>query len=246
MTEKRCFGKLPARHNLGTLALSNYTKMSALAFPPVKAWERPIELGMLGNDEVGDCTVAGFYHMLMTQRSVAQAGNPLIVTTPQALADYSAITGYDPTTGSNDNGALCADVLTYFQNKDMILGKASVDFHNTDMVKAAIYTFGCLYTGFTVPQSTVNELQHGIDPTFNFIPNDTRTNEGHCVNFVGYGRSGAAFDSWGKVYHMGWDYLLQWFDEAYVVVTPDWIKASGKSPSGLDLTGLVADMTAQG
>ena len=164
------FGKLPAKHSLKTVALSNYTKMSALAFPPVRAWERPIELGMLGNDMVGDCTVAGFYHMLMTQRSVAQAGNPLIVTTEQALADYGAITGYDPTTGANDNGAYCSDVLAYYLEKGRILGKASVDFHNVDMVKAAINIFGGLYRGFTVPQSTVDELQQGIRPTFRLFP----------------------------------------------------------------------------
>lgn len=238
------FGKLPAKHSLKSVALSNYTKMSAIAFPPVMAWERPIELGMLGNDMVGDCTVAGFYHMQMTERSVAQAGNPLIVTTEQALSDYSAITGYDPTTGANDNGAYCADVLTYFQNKKMIAGKASVDYHNVDMVKAAIFLFGGLYTGFTVPQSTVDELQQGIAPTFNFVANDTATNEGHCVNFVGYGRNGCAFDSWGKVYRMGWDYFLQWFTEAWVAPSPNWIKASGKAPGGLDLTGLIQDMSA--
>ena len=37
---------------------------------------------------------------------------------------------------------------------------------------------------------------------------------------------------------------MQWTDEAYVIVTDDWIKASGKSPSGLDLQGLIADMTS--
>ena len=92
---------------------------------------------------VGNCTVAGFYHMLMTQRSVAQAGNPLVVTTEQALADYSAITGYDPTTGANDNGAYCSDVLAFYLAKGRILGKASVDFHNVDMVKAVIISVAC-------------------------------------------------------------------------------------------------------
>ncbi len=236
------FGKKAARRSRKTLALSNYLHMGAMAYPPVQAWERPIDLGMLGNDSVGDCTIAGFYHLRMIQRSVAQAGNPLVVSTEQALADYSTITGYNPNDPSTDQGANCIDVLNYYRSKGVIPGYVSLDQNNVDQIQAANYIFGGLYIGFQVPQSTVDELNAGIDPTFNFVANDKPSGEGHCVDPCGHGRAGYAFASWGKYYRASWDYWMAWVDEAYAVVAPDWIKASGVSPSALDLNGLLADM----
>ena len=223
--------------------------MNQVSFPQVKAWERPIELGMLGNDLVGDCTIAAMYHLRMTQRSVAKAGSPLIVTTEQAIADYTAIppamiptqtdaNGNNPT----DIGADCSDVIDYYRVKGIVLGRVTIDMQNVDMVKAAIDIFGGIYTGIVVPKSMADELDAGIDPTFAYIETDKPTDEGHCINFEGYGRDGAALDSWGKVYRAGWDFYLQWVDECYAIVTNDWIKAAGISPSGLDLKGLLADL----
>lgn len=244
------FGKLPAKRSLKMASLSNHMNMKTVSYPAVRAWERPIELGMLGNgpdtyngrpfDGAGDCTIAAMYHLRMTQRSVAQAGNPLIVTTDEVINDYSTITGYDPDTGQDDNGAACLDVLNWYKAKGIILGASTVDIQNIEMVKAAINTFGCLYTGFTVPQSMVDEMRAGLEPTFTFLQRDKPSDEGHCVNFTGYGADGLAFDSWAKVRHMSWDFWQQWFTEAYAVVAPDWVKANGVSPTGLDMPGLLA------
>lgn len=232
------FGKQAAKRSLKSLALSNYLHMGTVAFPPVQAWERPIELGMLGNDSVGDCTIAGHYHLRMIQRSVAQAGNPLNVTTEQALADYTAATGYNPSDPSTDNGANMLDILKFYGDKFV-----TIDVQNIDQVKAANYIFGGLYIGFSVPQSMVDELNSGIDPTWKFVPNDKPSGEGHCVDPCGHGRAGLALASWGKYYRTSWEFWQAWVDEAYAIVNTDWIKASGISPSGLDLNGLIQDLS---
>jgi hypothetical protein len=234
------FGKLPAKRSLKMASLSNHMNMKTVSYPRVRAWERPIALGMLANDIVGDCTVAAMYHLRMTQRSVAQAGTPLIVTDAEAIADYSAITGYVEGDESTDNGAACMDVLNWYKKGGVLLGASTVDIQNVEMVKAAINTFGCLYTGFTVPQSMVDQLQSGTDPDWSFSSGDKPTNNGHCVNLVGYGADGVALDSWGKVYRTSWEFWQQWFTEAYAVVVPDWVKANGESPTGLDMPGLLA------
>jgi hypothetical protein len=147
------FGKKPAKRSRRALPLSNYLHMNAIAYPPVQAWERPIQLGMLGNDSVGDCTIAGHYHLRMIQRAVAQAGNPLVVTTEQALADYSAATGYNPADPSTDQGANLGDILKFYGDKYV-----TIDVANIDQVKAANFIFGGLYIGFIVPQSMVDEM----------------------------------------------------------------------------------------
>jgi hypothetical protein len=37
---------------------------------------------------------------------------------------------------------------------------------------------------------------------------------------------------------------LQYVDEAYALVSTDWIKASGLSPTGLDLDGMLKDLNS--
>lgn len=235
------FGKKPAKRSRKTLFLANYLHTSAIAYPAVKAWERPIDYGMLGNDSVGDCTIAGFYHLRMNMQAVANAGTPLVVTTAEALADYSAITGYNGTPAT-DNGANCIDVLNWYRQKSTIAGYVALDQGNIEQVKIGTYLFGGAYIGFNVPLSMVNQLNSGQDPDWSYSPDDTASGEGHCVTPVGYGRDGLAVISWGKVYRTSWDFWNAWVDEAFCIVSKDWIKRSGVSPTGLDLNGLLADM----
>ena len=236
------FGKKAAKRMRKALPLSNYLHMGQVAFPPVHAWERPIAYGMLGNDSVGDCTIAGIYHLRMNWQAVANAGTPYTPTTDVVLADYSSITGYNPSDPSTDQGANCGDVLNWYKANSTIAGFATLDVQNIDQVKAAIYLFGGVYIGFNVPESMVNQLNSGQDPDWSYSPTDAPSGEGHCVAPFGYGRSGLAPCSWGKIYHTSWDFWLAWVDEAYAVVSKEWIKQAGTSPSGLDLNGLIADL----
>ena len=234
-------GKLPPKRSRKTLCLSNYMNVSQVEFPAVKAWERPINYGMLGNDLVGDCTCAGVAHMIMNWQAVANAGSPIAFTDDQVLAAYSAITGYNPNDPSTDQGAVELDVLNYWQQTGFqghkIAGYVSLDCHNLDMIKAAIFLFGGVYTGFRVPDYIMDGRK-----TWESQPGSPNIAGGHCVPAFGYGRAGCAVCSWGDLYHMNWQFWLDFFDEGYAVVAPEWIKASGVSPTGLDLPGLLNDL----
>jgi hypothetical protein len=239
------FGKKPENKLRACLAFSNFTNMGGITFPPARAWERNIVLGMLGNDKIGLCVIAAIKHLRMTQRSVAQAGNPLLVTTEEAIADYKAITGYDGTPAT-DNGTDIGTAVDWYKAKGEIVAEANVDLQNIDMVKACINTFGGLPIGFRVPQSMVDQLNAGVDPTFEFFPNDKYSGEDHCVNIVGYGKDGFTVDSWGNIYRAPWDFFFAYVDTVKLLVTPDWIKANGKSPSGMDMVGLLAATATMG
>jgi hypothetical protein len=241
------FGKLAPKRSLKTLALSNYMKASAVAFPPAHAWERNIPYGMLLNDSLGDCVIAGCSHLEMAWQSVAHAGDtPFVPTDDQVTADYSAVGGYVKGDSSTDQGCNMLDAMHYglrtgFVGRPPWQSFATLDVQNVDQVKAAVYIFCGVPIGFSVPQSMVDEMNAGIEPTFKFVPNDKPSGEGHCVLIVGYGRSGIALISWGKVYRPSWDFFLQNTDEAYCVSSKDWLKASGISPTGVDIDGLVQD-----
>ena len=233
-------GKLPARRSLKTLSLSNYMATSRVTFPPVCAWERPIAYGMLANDTVGDCTIAGAAHMVMNWQAVANAGTLLTFTDDQVLKDYSALSAYDPTNGANDNGCVELDVLNYWRDNGIcghkIDGYVAIDFQNIDMVKAACYLFGGVYMGFHVPDYIMDGRKTWEARTSPNYVGD------HAVPIFGYGRAGCAPCSWGDIYHMNWDFWMQNVDEAYAVVAPEFIKACGISPTGLDLNGLLNDL----
>ena len=236
-------GKLPAKRSAQSLCLSNYMKASAVPFPQKHAWERPIPYGMLANDRIGDCTCAAAAHMVMNWQAVANAGTPCTFTDEQVVKAYSDITGYDPATGANDNGAVELDVLAYWQKTGFaghkILGKATLDLHNVDQVKAATYLFGGVYIGFSVPAFVMEDTgKHHWRPQ----TNDSSIIGGHAVPVFGYGRDGCTNVSWGELYTMNWDFWLEYVDEAYAVISEDWIKKSGLSPVGVDVEGLVQDL----
>src|ERR1700676_4822018 len=108
-------GKLAPRRDPRTIQLKDYVPAGAPPIPPEKTyWEYKLtDWKMLKNDSVGDCTIASAGHLEMTW--TAHSGTEFIPTDDQIIADYSGITGYDPASGMNDNGAVCIDVLNYWR-----------------------------------------------------------------------------------------------------------------------------------
>src|SRR5471030_1119123 len=100
-------GKSAPVHDPRTLMLANYINTATLPPAPPQfyygtdigaaAW------GMMGNDKIGDCTCAAAGHLIMEWTDA----NHNLVTPPDQdiISAYAAITGYDPVTGLNDNGA---------------------------------------------------------------------------------------------------------------------------------------------
>ena len=234
-------GKLAPKRSLKTLALGNYLTPSKLPVPPVKqAWEYAVNTPwqMMKNDVYGDCTCAAAGHMIMNW-----SANSSTVVTPSdddILKAYSAVSGFDPNSGANDNGAVELDVLNYWKSTGIaghkILGFATVDVQNIDQVKAAIYLFGGVYTGFQVPDYAMNKPNWTVQNTDDMIVG------GHAVPLFGYGRGGATCVTWGRLQPLSWEFWQQYFDEAYAIVTQDWIKSTGVSPVGIDINGLLADL----
>src|SRR3954470_12949877 len=108
-------GKSGARHDPRTLLMASYV-LTTLPPPPaqhdltskVKSW------GMMENAQIGDCTCAAAGHLIMEW--TANAGKKMATPSDkQIVSAYSAVTGYNPTTGANDNGAVEIDGLNYWR-----------------------------------------------------------------------------------------------------------------------------------
>lgn len=244
-------GKLAARHDKRTLQFKSYLT----TLPPIPSaidWTGKIsEWGMLGNDTVGDCTCAGAGHLEMDWSSNA-APSELAPTQEQILAAYSAITGYDPsqtdpTTGNNptDTGADLLTVLNYWRAHGVaghgIKYYTQIPLKSITDVKAAIALFGGVYLGVQLPDNAMDAFNAGqpwSDTT------DTNIEGGHCIVLVAYDPTYFTAITWGAKQLLTPAWFETYADEAYAVISPQWLNAHGTTPGGFNLTQLEADLKA--
>lgn len=248
------YGKRPPKFNPKTLLMSKYVLADAPPPPPEKrAWEYVIAddaWEMLGNDTVGDCVIAAMMHFIMA--STANTGKPATFTTELALELYSAITGYDPSQtddeGNNptDQGTTWTDALAYWQSTGIVdaagtihkieaWGSVGLDLPS---LRQGINLFGGILIGLNVTNSMEQQFGNGLPWN---APFGGGIAGGHGIPGFGYGGQGESIVTWGKR-QQGDLTLPGQFDEAYAVVTSDWLSVAGLSPSGLDLAALQADI----
>jgi hypothetical protein len=169
------------------LRFATYLHHSALPTPPetfgrmdmVKNW------GMLGNDEWGDCAIAGPLHQIML--NCAESGTSVSIDTDAALRNYSEITNFDENAGPSgenptDNGTSIdamakAWLKTGLADSDGKRHKivAFVDLNpgDTRELWTAMYLFGSVGLGFALPDSaqdqTANREAWDVVPGANIV-----------------------------------------------------------------------------
>ncbi|SEM64254.1 hypothetical protein SAMN04488505_105274 [Chitinophaga rupis] len=243
-------GKLPARHDLRTLQFEKYIIPSALPPIPEKiAWQDniPVSWGMMQNDSYGDCTCAAAGHMIMNWTGNVNVQTIRIPGDQQILDAYAAITGFDPVTGLNDNGAVVLDVLKYWRNtginNDKITAFAGLENQNIQQVKEAVYLFGGCYLGVALPNSAKDQKVWSIPPYGPYGQGAPGSWGGHAIPVVGYDSRYLAVVTWGEIKFMTWGFFQTYCDEAYAVLSIDWINPdNNKSPVGFDMTSLQQDL----
>jgi hypothetical protein len=243
-------GKQDARHDPRALLLASYLT-TALPVPPatlniadnIQAW------GMMENDQIGDCTCAAAGHLIMEW--TANSGKKMVTPTDkQIVAAYSAITGYNPVTGANDNGAVEVDVLNYWRQTGIAGHKigayVSLEPSNHSHVMDAVYLFEGCYIGMQLPLSAQAQTQNHQPwsvppggPTGNGKPGSWG---GHAVPVVAYDSRGVTVVTWGALQVMTWSFWETYCDEAYAILSTDYINGKKQAPQGFSLTQLQADL----
>jgi hypothetical protein len=239
-------GRKAIKTDSRTLKLARY--MTALPAPPASCdWTKgTTEWGMMLNDTLGDCTIAGCGHAIQVcglNVGYTFAGETLADSVIESA--YSSWDGYVPGDPSTDNGGIELDVLTDWKKSNLgghhLLGFADPAAGNLTEVKQAITLFGGVYVGFNVPQSVMDSAN---DPTVVWDVNgDNTIIGGHAVFAVGYDTDTVSVISWGQVYRMTWAFWNQFVDEAHALLLATWIR-NNKTPSGFDLAGMQADLAA--
>jgi hypothetical protein len=215
------------------------------------AWSGLAEID--GNDQYGDCCFAGIMHLLCIL--IAQTGMKVpFPTRDQALALYTAVTGFNPNDPNTDVGGDLPTVLAWVKLHGALpdgsfkcAGSVSVDASNPVELKTAIWLFGGLYMGLFLPDGwTQNEPQAS---GFRWdVVDAPDMNQGHCIIAYGANDDGVFVDSWGLEGIVTYAAMAKYFTasgngECHAVLWPNWIDAATQqAPNGLDYAALQADL----
>lgn len=193
------------------------------------------------NDRIGDCTCAALGHALQAWTTYGK-GETVTLADDAVLSLYEAVSGYNPTTGANDNGAVEQDVLGHVEADGIgghtIVAFAQVNHKDLNEMKIALHLFGTVYVGFQVPQSA--EVQHGAGQPWTVVPNSPILG-GHAIDFQKWDADYIYCVTWGSLQAMTPEFWLTYGDEAWVIITDDWLNDKGVSPTGLNITELIAE-----
>lgn len=241
-------GKGPVKHDDRTLMLANYLDTAKLPAPPKELnYSKSVpngNFGMLMNDTLGDCTIAAALHMELIFR--AAVGATLVVTDAEALEGYERICGYSPKDPNTDQGGVELDVLNAWRKAGIggrqIAAFVKLNPQNELEIKTAMALFGGIYTGFALPNSAQNQDVWTPVRGSGGAPGSWG---GHAIPFTDYTADGKfVCVTWGELKKATWAFFKKYCDEAYAIVSKDFLDAKGKTPSGLDLKGLLADLKA--
>jgi hypothetical protein len=200
---------------------------------------------MYYNDQYGDCTCAAAGHMI--QNWTASAAVEVTPPAATVLKFYEHFVGSPP---PPDQGCDMLSVLRYWRQEGLdrhnVKAFASLELNNHVETQNAIYLLGSVYIGVALPQFALQGDMLAVPwvvppagPVGDAAPDP---HNGHCIPAVAYDADGLYVVTWGAVKSMSWQFYDAYADEAYAVISQDFIDKSGIDPAGFDLKTLESDL----
>jgi hypothetical protein len=238
-------GRKAIKTDTRTLRLRKYLTPALPPPPPTKDWTKgTTSWGMMLNDTLGDCTIAGVGHAIQ----VWTVNNGGIQTVPDntILSMYEQWDGYNPADPSTDAGGIELDVLNDWRQQPIaghaLTAFADPDISNLEMIRQSIALFGGVYIGVSLPITAQNQ------DVWDVVPGGGASAEkgswgGHCVFIPKYDQNGFTCITWGQLKVMTNAFWAAYVDEAHALLGQDWLNSQG-SVAGFDQKQLMADLAA--
>lgn len=237
-------GKADAKPDPLVPMLMSLVKVDGMAPPPDEQnWYASVaEWPMDNNDTTPDCTSAAVAHAIQ-QWTLYGQNMSLIMQATAVLAFFQL------TKAPGGEGAFLVDVLKYWMANGVQTGYglhkiaafASIGAGNIQHMKCGVAWFGNVVIGLALPLSAQSQ---DVWDVVAGPASGAGTWGGHCVLIVGYDSTYIYFVSWGRVMKMTQAFYATYCDEAYVILTRDFMKPPGNTPAGVPWTILTQRMKA--
>lgn len=206
------------------------------------------------NDQLGDCTIAAAGHMFAGMAVYAGYPEPVFADA-EILKAYSAVSGYNPVNGDDDNGAQPVDVLNYLNKTGLtdqtgkthkVAAWAAIRYVDSPgLATQVLNTFGSVYWAINCPESAQTQFT-GPGSLWTYDASSP-IEGGHAIVLQRRRDQVPGIFSpvtWGALIQEELGFFLHYTTEAFAVVSEDWIAANGDTIEGLDLAQLVTDTAA--
>jgi hypothetical protein len=242
---KMKLGRKAIKTDTRTLMLGKYLTSALPPPPPTSDWTKGITgWGMMMNDTLGDCTIAGVGHAIQ----VWTANNGGEQTVPDGTIEqmYSKWDGYVPGNPSTDNGGIELDVLNDWRQQGFA-GHALVAFADPQVsdlteIRQSIALFGGVYIGMGLPITAQNQDVWDVVPRGGANAKKGSWG-GHCVFVCKYDQNTFTCITWGQLKMMTVAFWKKYVDEAHTLFGQDWLNSKGSVP-GFDQATLMADLNS--
>jgi hypothetical protein len=250
------WGKAPASYDKRDLKFRDFLVPERLPTPPSRFGfgTTLADWGMLGNGPdptvqpgfagAGDCVFAGADHETMLWN--AEAGHPVTFEGANAIADYSAVTGYIVGDESTDNGTQVRTALGYRRATGVVdlagvrhtIGAyVSLEPGNWEELMQAAYVLLVVGIGIEFPGSAMDQFDAG--QIWSVVPGAS-IEGGHYVPVTGRrAPDDIGVITWGRRQGMTRSFYTTYCDEAWGIVSLEELR-EGKNVRGLDYAALNA------
>jgi hypothetical protein len=215
-------GKSAAKRDQRNLKLAAVLRKAAPALPKSYDFDTKhpgIPTPMFGNDEYGDCVIAGRAHQTL-RFEVIEQDSVLMITDAAVLKEYKK------ETGGPDTGLVVLDSIKLWRKNGWKVGThtykikafAEVDLNDRTQIKRAIFADVGVGLGLQLPKSAQAQIQAGQPWALTSGPGAKKGSwGGHYVFVPGYTPQGPVCVTWGRKQQMTWSWFDKYTDEAYAI-----------------------------
>lgn len=240
-------GKNPRRVDHRTLHVSRYFAPDIAPAPPACDYSKGMtSWGMMDNDFLGCCVIAGIGHALQ----LLTLNTTGILTVPDAtiLRYYEWFGGYVPGDPATDNGCVELDVLNLWRKfgvaQRALLAYAAVSPSSAEHVRKTIELFGFCYIGVSLPttaQSQVGKVWDVVGNPASDPDSQPGSWGGHAVIVVAYDAETLTVVTWGGLQKLTWKFWSAYVDEAYALLL-GYVVCKEFEAAGFSTPDLMADL----
>lgn len=239
MSDLRPVGKLgclPGSIPVGLRELPYYAAGPLPKAPPYVTAPAFGDWGMLANDTLGDCGVAGLEHGFEADATIV-ADRETFPTADQASAYYLTYTG------GQDSGVVLSSYLAHVRSAGYyghtVDSYAPVAVHDIPTLHTAIYLYGFVYTGITVTAAMQTAFANHQPWTMATAQGSILG--GHCVPLIGYDDAYLYAVTWGGVQAISYGAWHNISTESWAVLTGEFVAHNGDG-RGISLPALHSDL----